>query len=236
LWIGHASYRENSHGASHLTEIRNAPSAGGCFTRKTSPVASSGRALGKRRVTFIFERRGISAPHRSKRPWALTFCATVSTSLSFPPWNLTKAGCRIGYLRSLRRSSRSTRRTAAGICPADKREGVMNRLFPKNFRLRVTPKLYEDLRQQVLLRDGWRCQSCGAMSNLEVHHKERRSQSGDDSEPNLITLCTACHSSLHRGSNCQITNHRRRQEKRVEQVRLHSLSYVFRTLFVARCI
>jgi hypothetical protein len=107
LLAGHAAYRENSHGASHLTAIRNAPPAGGCSTRKTSPAASSGRALGKRRVTSIFERRGISVSHRSRRPWVLTFCTTVSTSLSFPPGNLTKAGCRIGYLRSLRRSSRN---------------------------------------------------------------------------------------------------------------------------------
>jgi 5-methylcytosine-specific restriction endonuclease McrA len=35
------------------------------------------------------------------------------------------------------------------------------------------------------------------MSNLEVHHKQFRSHSGDDSEENLITLCTACHAYLH---------------------------------------
>jgi hypothetical protein len=29
------------------------------------------------------------------------------------------------------------------------------------------------------------------MSNLEIHHKEFRSQAGDDSEENLITLCDA---------------------------------------------
>jgi 5-methylcytosine-specific restriction endonuclease McrA len=52
------------------------------------------------------------------------------------------------------------------------------------------------LRPQVL-RDGWRCQSCGAMSDLEVHHKEFRSQSGDDSEQHLITLCIACHAAVH---------------------------------------
>jgi 5-methylcytosine-specific restriction endonuclease McrA len=39
-------------------------------------------------------------------------------------------------------------------------------------RLRLDPESYEALRQQVLRRDGWRCQSCGAMSNLEVHHKQ----------------------------------------------------------------
>jgi 5-methylcytosine-specific restriction endonuclease McrA len=48
-----------------------------------------------------------------------------------------------------------------------------------------------------LHRDGWRCQSCGAMSNLEVHHKEFRSHSGHDSEENLITMCTACHAAAH---------------------------------------
>jgi ATP-dependent DNA helicase RecQ len=65
-------------------------------------------------------------------------------------------------------------------------------------RLRLDPMSYESLRQQVLRRDGWRCQSCGTMSNLEVHHKQFRSQSGDDADQNLITLCTACHASAHR--------------------------------------
>ena len=69
---------------------------------------------------------------------------------------------------------------------------------PKRPRLRLDPKLYEQLRIQVLSRDGWRCQSCGTMSNLEVHHKGFRSQSGDDCAQNLITLCSACHASVHR--------------------------------------
>ncbi len=64
--------------------------------------------------------------------------------------------------------------------------------------LRLDLPSYESLRQQVLRRDGWRCQSCGAMSNLEVHHKQFRCQSGRDSEENLITLCTQCHAQSHR--------------------------------------
>ena len=39
------------------------------------------------------------------------------------------------------------------------------------------------------------------LSNLEVHHKDFRSQSGDNSEENLITLCAGCHSRVHRGSD-----------------------------------
>jgi 5-methylcytosine-specific restriction endonuclease McrA len=77
----------------------------------------------------------------------------------------------------------------------------MSRIRPKQPRLGLDTELYDRLRQQVLQRDGWKCQGCGARSNLEVHHKEFRSQGGNDSEANLITLCVACHSLAHRGTN-----------------------------------
>ena len=63
--------------------------------------------------------------------------------------------------------------------------------------VRLDTASYESLRQQILRRDGWRCQSCGTMSNLEVHHREFRSHSGADAEENLITLCAVCHAALH---------------------------------------
>jgi 5-methylcytosine-specific restriction endonuclease McrA len=74
----------------------------------------------------------------------------------------------------------------------------MTSVRPKRARLRLDPALYEELRDQVLRRDGWRCQFCGTMCELEVHHKEFRSHSGDDSEENLITLCVQCHAGVHR--------------------------------------
>ena len=80
----------------------------------------------------------------------------------------------------------------------------MNRIQPKPVRLRLDADAYEELRQQVLRRDGWRCQSCGTMLNLEVHPKELRSRSGDDSEQNLITLCAACHWLAHRGTKLRM--------------------------------
>jgi ATP-dependent DNA helicase RecQ len=73
----------------------------------------------------------------------------------------------------------------------------MSSIRPKRVSLRLDPLAYDSLRQQVLRRDGWRCQSCGTMSNLEVHHKEFRSHAGDDTEENLITLCSTCHASAH---------------------------------------
>jgi 5-methylcytosine-specific restriction endonuclease McrA len=73
----------------------------------------------------------------------------------------------------------------------------MRPLRPDPPRLRLNPTAYESLRQQVLRRDGWRCQLCGTRANLEVHHKQFRSHSGHDSEQNLITLCVRCHEEMH---------------------------------------
>jgi 5-methylcytosine-specific restriction endonuclease McrA len=75
----------------------------------------------------------------------------------------------------------------------------------KAARLRLDPKAYRELHRQVLERDGWRCQACATMQNLQVHHLKLRSHSGSDTEQNLITLCTECHERLHRKpSSCKL--------------------------------
>jgi 5-methylcytosine-specific restriction endonuclease McrA len=56
---------------------------------------------------------------------------------------------------------------------------------------------YLAMRQQVLERDGWRCQGCGRRENLQMHHVDLRSRGGVDNEANLITLCVACHARVH---------------------------------------
>jgi 5-methylcytosine-specific restriction endonuclease McrA len=73
----------------------------------------------------------------------------------------------------------------------------MSSIGPKLSRWRLDPVAYDALRQQILRRDNWRCQSCGTTANLEVHHLQFRSHSGPDSEENLITLCRVCHASAH---------------------------------------
>jgi 5-methylcytosine-specific restriction endonuclease McrA len=73
----------------------------------------------------------------------------------------------------------------------------MNQFLQKGVPVRLENREYEELCERVLRRDGWRCQFCGSRANLEVHHQRFRSHSGDDTEENLITLCTNCHSSIH---------------------------------------
>jgi 5-methylcytosine-specific restriction endonuclease McrA len=73
----------------------------------------------------------------------------------------------------------------------------MNQFLQKQVPVRLGNRDYEDLRKRVLHRDGWRCQLCGSRTNLEVHHQQFRSHSGQDKEDNLITLCADCHSSIH---------------------------------------
>ena len=67
----------------------------------------------------------------------------------------------------------------------------------KSPRVRLDADAYQQLRLQVLERDGWHCQVCGSTMNLEVHHVQFRSHEGNDSEDNLITLCVQCHKLIH---------------------------------------
>ena len=73
----------------------------------------------------------------------------------------------------------------------------MKQILPKEAPIRLEEENYRELRKLVLRRDRWRCQLCGSMTNLEVHHREFRSHSGDDTDHNLITLCLDCHASAH---------------------------------------
>jgi len=73
----------------------------------------------------------------------------------------------------------------------------MNAIRLKSPRLRLDSTSYRELHRQVLERDCWRCQFCGNMQNLQVHHLKFRSQAGGDEEQNLITLCADCHARMH---------------------------------------
>jgi 5-methylcytosine-specific restriction endonuclease McrA len=75
---------------------------------------------------------------------------------------------------------------------------MKRKMLSKSPRLRLDSESYRDLHRQILERDGWRCQVCGSMQHLQVHHLKFRSQSGGDEEQNLITLCAECHEQVHR--------------------------------------
>ena len=57
------------------------------------------------------------------------------------------------------------------------------------------PKLH----REVLKRECWRCQKCGRLQNLQVHHQQLLSHSGSDQEQNLMQDPLS-RVSLHRAS------------------------------------
>jgi len=67
----------------------------------------------------------------------------------------------------------------------------------KKTRVRMASIPYSRLRKEILERDNWRCQICGCLKNLDIHHLKRRSALGEDLETNLITVCRECHEILH---------------------------------------
>lgn len=66
---------------------------------------------------------------------------------------------------------------------------------------------FQNLKQYVLKRDGYLCQSCKKKTKnnaeLHVHHILFKSNGGTDTKNNLITLCKPCHDKLHKRKNAQ---------------------------------
>lgn len=65
----------------------------------------------------------------------------------------------------------------------------------------------DSTRSEVLRRDGYACSECSWSHFewnpsdprfLELHHKKHHVKGGDNTENNLLTLCTKCHDALHR--------------------------------------
>ena len=70
---------------------------------------------------------------------------------------------------------------------------------PKKKRIKLTNGQYRKLSKMVLKRDNKTCQHCGCYTESPPHHVKHRSQGGDDSMDNLITLCWRCHRGVHDG-------------------------------------
>jgi 5-methylcytosine-specific restriction endonuclease McrA len=70
-------------------------------------------------------------------------------------------------------------------------------MLKKVKRIKLGPRMYRRLMKCVLERDQWKCQKCGSLENLQVHHKIKRSQQGNDALENLVTLCSYCHMAEH---------------------------------------
>lgn len=66
---------------------------------------------------------------------------------------------------------------------------------------------FQNLKQYVLKRDNYLCQSCKKKTKnniqLHVHHIKFRSNGGTNTKNNLITLCEPCHNKLHKKKNAQ---------------------------------
>ena len=65
----------------------------------------------------------------------------------------------------------------------------------------------DPVKREILRRDDYKCTVCkwshgewnrSDPRHLELHHKKHHAKGGDNSESNLITVCTVCHDEIHR--------------------------------------
>jgi hypothetical protein len=65
----------------------------------------------------------------------------------------------------------------------------------------------DDIRREVLRRDGYKCQRCNWSHDewnpsdprhLELHHIQHHAKDGENTKENLTTLCIVCHDKIHK--------------------------------------
>ncbi len=68
-------------------------------------------------------------------------------------------------------------------------------------------RIPDPVKRKVLQRDDYKCRECGWTHDdwnrsdprhLELHHKKPHAEGGENTEENLITVCTVCHDDIHR--------------------------------------
>lgn len=59
-------------------------------------------------------------------------------------------------------------------------------------------KISDEVRLEVMTRDGFKCVECGSREELQIHHIKYRSKGGTDEPDNLVCLCVRCHYRRHK--------------------------------------
>ena len=61
----------------------------------------------------------------------------------------------------------------------------------------ISAGIPNSVRKEVYRRDHYRCAICDSAQYIQIHHAVPRSQGGNDTLHNLITLCGVCHGVAH---------------------------------------
>ena len=77
-----------------------------------------------------------------------------------------------------------------------------------NYKEQLADSRWLQKKAEILIRDNYTCQKCGAKSHLNVHHLsyEKGKLAWEYPNEKLITLCKNCHEDLHREQNAEILN------------------------------
>lgn len=92
-------------------------------------------------------------------------------------------------------------------------------------------RLNENLRIACLMRDNYQCKICKKKNlKLEAHHIIPRSEGGKDSITNLITLCSSCHSKVHKNKFKLDTEGVSGFKDKISQQAMQGKSYIYEQL------
>lgn len=72
-------------------------------------------------------------------------------------------------------------------------------MFPKEGRVKLSPRAYRQFRAHIFDLDGYRCKVCGRSDYLSIEHNIKRSYLRLDTVENCYTCCIWCNQLLKEG-------------------------------------
>lgn len=73
------------------------------------------------------------------------------------------------------------------------------RQISEQYRAYLNSPKWAQIRENIINRDGGACRLCGKKEKLQVHHLRGRYRFHEENHSeDLITLCDACHQTVHR--------------------------------------
>lgn len=68
---------------------------------------------------------------------------------------------------------------------------------PRYYHQHIHSKKWQQVKDYVFERDGYRCRMCGSAMNLQGHHVSYERLGEDRERDDVITLCRDCHEMIH---------------------------------------
>ena len=104
---------------------------------------------------------------------------------------------------------------------------VTNEKVKRRSKRDMFAQAQKDLKRELITKRGEKCEICGSVEHIELHHINPISEGGANSRSNSMLVCSKCHQKLHNNPYFSISIYEKRKSTySIEQLK-NNAKYFF---------